>query len=98
MGGINAAHRIFLIISIITLISQISVANKINISKGWAHDPAVIQRASDGKYFKFNTGAGLHYASANSLNGPWTIVGDVLPQGSSINNAGSKDPWVSRLE
>lgn len=61
---------------------------------GWAHDPAVIQRASDGKYFKFNTGAGLQYASATSLNGPWKVVGDVLPDGSSISNSGSDDPWV----
>jgi hypothetical protein len=60
----------------------------------WAHDPAVIQRASDGTYFKFNTGTGIQYATASSLAGPWTIQGYVLPNGSSINNAGSKDPWV----
>jgi len=60
----------------------------------WAHDPAVIQRASDGTYFKFNTGTGIQYATASSLAGPWTIQGYVLPNGSSINNSGSKDPWV----
>jgi arabinan endo-1,5-alpha-L-arabinosidase len=60
----------------------------------WAHDPAVIQRESDGKYFKFNTGTGIQYATASSLSGPWTIVGEVLPDGSSISNSGSNDPWV----
>ncbi|PMD17037.1 glycoside hydrolase family 43 protein [Hyaloscypha hepaticicola] len=60
----------------------------------WAHDPAVIQRASDGTYFKFNTGTGIQYATASSLAGPWTIQGFVLPNGSSINNFGSKDPWA----
>jgi hypothetical protein len=60
----------------------------------WAHDPAVIQRASDGTYFKFNTGTGIQYATASSLAGPWKIQGYVLPNGSSINNSGSKDPWV----
>jgi len=60
----------------------------------WAHDPAVIQRASDGTYFKFNTGTGIQYATSSSLAGPWTIQGYVLPNGSSINNSGSKDPWV----
>jgi hypothetical protein len=64
----------------------------------WAHDPAVIQRASDGTYFKFNTGTGIQYATASSLAGPWTIQGDVLPNGSSISNAGSDDPWVNMLQ
>jgi arabinan endo-1,5-alpha-L-arabinosidase len=60
----------------------------------WAHDPAVIQRASDGTYFKFNTGTGIQYATASSIAGPWTIQGYVLPDGSSIDNSGSDDPWV----
>jgi len=64
----------------------------------WAHDPAVIQRASDGTYFKFNTGTGIQYATASSLAGPWTIQGYVLPDGSSINNSGSDDPWVDHPE
>jgi arabinan endo-1,5-alpha-L-arabinosidase len=54
----------------------------------WAHDPAVIQRPRDGTYFKFNTGAGIQYATASSLAGPWTIQGYVLPDGSVIDNAG----------
>jgi len=60
----------------------------------WAHDPSVIQRTSDGKYFKFNTGSGIEIATASSLSGTWTLQGYVLPSGSSINNAGSKDLWV----
>ncbi|KAE9375912.1 glycoside hydrolase family 43 protein [Stipitochalara longipes BDJ] len=60
----------------------------------WAHDPSVIQRASDGTYFKFNTGTGIQYATASSLAGPWTIQGYVLPDGSSIDNSGSDDPWA----
>lgn len=60
----------------------------------WAHDPAVIQRASDGKYFKFNTGSGIEIATASSLSGPWTLTGYVLPSGSSINIAGNTDLWV----
>ncbi len=60
----------------------------------WAHDPAVIQRESDGLYFKFNTGTGIQYATSTSLDGSWTIQGYVLLDGSSIDNAGSDDPWV----
>jgi arabinan endo-1,5-alpha-L-arabinosidase len=57
----------------------------------WAHDPAVIER-SDGTYFKFNTGDGIEIATASSLSGPWTLVGYVLPDGSSINSA--TDLWA----
>jgi len=60
----------------------------------WTHDPTVIQRASDGKYFKFNTGTGIEFATSNSLAGTWTLQGFVLPNGSSIDNAGSQDPWA----
>jgi len=60
----------------------------------WAHDPTVIQRASDGKYFRFNTGTGIEIATSNSLAGPWTLQGFVLPNGSSIDNPGRNDPWA----
>lgn len=53
-----------------------------------------MQRASDSKYFKFNTGTGIEIATSSSLSGPWTLQGYVLPNGSSINNAGRKDPWA----
>lgn len=58
----------------------------------WAHDPSIAKR-SDGTYFKFNTGGGMEIATAKSIAGPWTLVGHVLPSGSSIN--GATDLWVS---
>ncbi|KAH9213431.1 putative arabinan endo-1,5-alpha-L-arabinosidase A [Leptodontidium sp. 2 PMI_412] len=60
----------------------------------WAHDPAIIQRASDGNYYKFNTGGNMEIATATNLAGPWTLKGFVLTSGSSISNAGSKDCWA----
>ncbi|KFX89000.1 hypothetical protein O988_08805 [Pseudogymnoascus sp. VKM F-3808] len=61
----------------------------------WAHDPSVIQRSSDGLYFKFNTGSGMEIVTASSLSGPWTIKGSVLPGGTSITNAGqTSDLWA----
>ena len=58
------------------------------------HDPALIQN-SDGTYYRFSTGNGISFASASSIEGPWTALGSVLPSGSSIENSGSDDPWVS---
>jgi arabinan endo-1,5-alpha-L-arabinosidase len=63
----------------------------------WAHDPAIIQRSSDGKYYKFNTGGNIEIATATSLSGPWTLQGYVLTSGSSISNDGSADCWVRRI-
>ncbi|CAL3972538.1 unnamed protein product [Diplocarpon coronariae] len=60
----------------------------------WAHDPAVIRRASDGLYFKFNTGTNLEIATSSALSGPWTLRGSVLTSGSKIDNAGRKDLWA----
>lgn len=61
----------------------------------FAHDPAMIRRATDAKYYKFNTGPGIEIASSSSLSGPWTLLGYVLPSGSSItSNPGYDDPWV----
>lgn len=58
------------------------------------HDPSLIQRTSDGKYFRFSTGNKISYASASSIKGPWTTIGSMLPSGSSINLAGNTDLWV----
>jgi arabinan endo-1,5-alpha-L-arabinosidase len=60
----------------------------------FAHDPTIIQHANDSKYFKFNTGPGVEIATSNSLSGPWILQGYVLPNGSSIDNPGKKDPWA----
>ncbi|MCJ1370831.1 hypothetical protein MMC20_002044 [Loxospora ochrophaea] len=58
------------------------------------HDPAVIQRSSDGTYFRFTTGNEISVAKASSLDGPWTAEGSVLPGGSKINLAGNTDLWA----
>jgi arabinan endo-1,5-alpha-L-arabinosidase len=55
------------------------------------HDPSVIQRESDGVYFRFSTGGEMAIASSTALEGPWTDVGTVLPGGSS---SGATDMWV----
>lgn len=59
------------------------------------HDPTLIQRSSDKRYFRFSTGNKISYASASSINGPWTTIGSMLPSGSSIDLAGNDDLWVS---
>ncbi|KAF7943392.1 hypothetical protein EAE96_011318 [Botrytis aclada] len=59
----------------------------------YAHDPALIQRSSDGTWFKFNTGNGIGIWKATALAGPWTYVGDALSK-SSINLAGNGDLWA----
>jgi hypothetical protein len=59
------------------------------------HDPSLIQRSSDGTYFRFSTGNKISYASASSIKGPWTAIGSVVPAGSSIDLDGNDDLWVS---
>ncbi|KAJ5692775.1 CAZyme family GH43 [Penicillium macrosclerotiorum] len=58
------------------------------------HDPALIQRSSDSTYFRFSTGNKISYASASSIAGPWTTIGSVLPDGSSIDLDGNDDLWA----
>lgn len=60
----------------------------------WAHDPAMIKRAADGTYFRFNTGGGVRIYKASSIAGSWTYEGDALPAGSSIDLSGNTDLWV----
>lgn len=63
----------------------------------FAHDPGMIQRASDGKYFRFSTGNGISIMTSNSLRGPWEADGVVLPDGTKIHLDGvdnKKDLWV----
>ncbi|KAK3075642.1 hypothetical protein LTR53_000884 [Teratosphaeriaceae sp. CCFEE 6253] len=59
-----------------------------------SHDPTLIRRTSDGKYFRFATGGGLDIYTASSITGPWVAAGKVLPSGSSINNPGAQDAWA----
>ncbi|KXG46647.1 Glycoside hydrolase, family 43 [Penicillium griseofulvum] len=58
------------------------------------HDPTLIQRSSDNRYFRFSTGNKISYASAPSIKGPWTTIGSMLPSGSSIDLAGKDDLWA----
>jgi len=58
------------------------------------HDPSLIRRVSDGTYFRFSTGNKISYASSSSIEGPWTAIGSVLPDGSSIDIPGYDDLWV----
>ena len=58
-------------------------------------DPALIRREFDGTYFLFSSHDKIGYASAESLAGPWTILGSVVPDGSVIDLPGWDDLWVS---
>lgn len=60
----------------------------------WAHDPGFYQRVSDGRYFRFSTGNGIHIHASNQLTGPWEAVGEALPGGSIVDHAGSGNLWV----
>lgn len=62
----------------------------------WAHDPAMIQRVSDGKYFRFSTGTGVPTHSSPSVKGPWEDIGSALPEGTKIHLDGvdSTNIWV----
>lgn len=61
---------------------------------GNSHDPAVIKRTSDGKYFRFSTGNKISVATASSLRGPWVAKGSAITAGSKINKKGKDDLWV----
>ncbi|KAK6385274.1 hypothetical protein LTR65_009315 [Meristemomyces frigidus] len=58
------------------------------------HDPSLIRRSSDGTYYRFATGGGIDIYSSPSLTGPWTLQGEVLPNGSGIDSPGSDDAWA----
>ncbi|KAL2825036.1 glycosyl hydrolase [Aspergillus cavernicola] len=62
------------------------------------HDPSLIRRESDGTYFRFSTGNRISYVSASSIEGPWTAIGSVLPDGSSIDLAGNTDLWAPDVQ
>ncbi|KAI0822073.1 glycoside hydrolase family 43 protein [Trametes gibbosa] len=58
------------------------------------HDPSLVQRVSDGKYFLFTTHNKGGILTAMNLAGPWTSVGSILPSDSSINLPGKDDIWA----
>ncbi|KAJ5621980.1 hypothetical protein N7528_005212 [Penicillium herquei] len=65
----------------------------------WTHDPGMIQRVSDGTYFRFSTGSGVNTMSSPSIEGPWEDIGAALPEGSVIqlDNVDSMDIWAPDL-
>ncbi|KAL6235528.1 Arabinan endo-1,5-alpha-L-arabinosidase C [Aspergillus navahoensis] len=60
----------------------------------WAHDPGFYQRVSDGRYYRFSTGGGIHIHASDDLEGPWEAVGEALPGGSSVDHAGNTNLWA----
>jgi arabinan endo-1,5-alpha-L-arabinosidase len=62
-----------------------------------AHDPALIRRDSDGRYYRFSTGGKIAIHSAKTINGPWTYLHAAIPAGSKINLAGKDDLWVCTI-
>ncbi|KAF3767082.1 family 43 glycoside hydrolase [Cryphonectria parasitica EP155] len=61
----------------------------------FAQDPALIQRASDGVYFRFNTDTYIDiYKSTGDVSGPWENVGNVLPNGSIIDIVEGEGLWA----
>ncbi|ROW04573.1 hypothetical protein VMCG_05102 [Cytospora schulzeri] len=60
----------------------------------FAQDPALIRRSSDGVYFRFNTNTYIDIMTSDTLSGPWTTVGNVLPDGSKIDISDSQALWA----
>lgn len=61
----------------------------------YAHDPGFIRRSSDGVYFRFNTDSLVDIMKADSITGPWEIVGNVLPNGSIVDLSNDEGLWVN---
>ncbi|KAI5288980.1 hypothetical protein KEM52_000958, partial [Ascosphaera acerosa] len=53
----------------------------------YSHDPAVVQR-DDGMYFKFSTNPGVRITKSMDLNGPWELVGKMIPGKSKLLDDG----------
>ncbi|KAI0769077.1 glycoside hydrolase family 43 protein [Trametes elegans] len=58
------------------------------------HDPSLVQRQSDGKYYLFTTHNHGGILTATNLAGPWTSVGSILSSDSTINLPGRDDIWA----
>ncbi|TKX24749.1 glycosyl hydrolases family 43 protein [Elsinoe australis] len=57
------------------------------------HDPSLIRRSSDGKYFRFATGGRMPVFTAPALNGPWSQAGTVLQANAKVSGQNS-DMWA----
>jgi len=90
--------RIFL--PLLGLVSLVAAFSNPGSCSGacWAHDPSLIERSSDGTWFRFNTGGGIGIWKASALAGPWTYEGDALSGGSSIDLSGNTDLWAPDVQ
>ncbi|KAJ7466917.1 glycoside hydrolase family 43 protein [Mycena latifolia] len=59
----------------------------------FVHDPSLVQR-EDGKYFLFTTHDKAGIITADHLAGPWTEVGSIVPNNSTIQLPGRDDIWA----
>ncbi|KAJ7121949.1 glycoside hydrolase family 43 protein [Mycena crocata] len=59
----------------------------------FVHDPSLVQR-QDGKYFLFTTHDKAGIITATNMEGPWTEVGSILPNKSTIQLPGRDDIWA----
>ncbi|KAI5858941.1 putative arabinan endo-1,5-alpha-L-arabinosidase A [Tricharina praecox] len=66
--------------------------------QGMSHDPAIIRRTSDGTYFRFSTANKINVATAAALEGPWTMQGSAIPDGSIIDISGKDDLWAPDVQ
>ncbi|VDC05854.1 unnamed protein product [Peniophora sp. CBMAI 1063] len=57
-------------------------------------DPAIWHNSDNGKYYLFATDGNIGTWTSTSLAGPYTYVGAVLPDCSSINLSGNCDLWA----
>ncbi|TBU30490.1 glycoside hydrolase family 43 protein [Dichomitus squalens] len=57
-------------------------------------DPAIYYNGDSKKYFVFSTDNDIGIFTSTSLLGPWTSVGSVLPNCSTINLSGNCDLWA----
>ncbi|KAJ5669549.1 arabinan endo-1-5-alpha-L-arabinosidase C [Penicillium macrosclerotiorum] len=88
--------RLFAVVSLFTALVSAYPARGPCTGDCWTHDPAMIRRESDGKYFRFSTGTGVNTMTSSALKGPWTDVGAALPDGSIITVEGvdSTNIWA----
>ncbi|TFK54442.1 glycoside hydrolase family 43 protein [Heliocybe sulcata] len=60
----------------------------------FVHDPSMLQRQSDGRYFLFTTHDKAGILTAEEIQGPWTEIGSILPNNSTIQLPGRDDIWA----
>ena len=59
------------------------------------HNPSVIKRPSDSKWFRSSASDNISIASAPNVTGPWIYQGAVLPNGTTIHVTNRQDIWAS---